>query len=731
MSGFDPDSYIAQKAPPPVDTAIAKPDPVQVQNFDPDQYLDQKGSTPDADSGMQEKYGGLGQMATTGVEQALSGLTLGASKVAETHLLGVKPEDIKGREEANPLTSFGANLVGGVGGAVGLAAMTGGASLLPEGAGLAAKIGVGAGIGSLIGGANQVTDDWSQNKALDAQKIAASAGIGSLFGGLGAAAAEGVSSLANKFSPVAKVAPGLAAEAESAGASSPETLGSISSDGSVGDAPQPPKGVKGVQPTNMDEMADRVDAAKMNGTFKELPQKAVLMDALSREPMENPVNPAQVDSLTNQSTRSLYSARKEMGDALADTLNGHEGLQKAELTAKTEDAIKSLHPESAPTADAVKGGQSVMDAFEDNYHSEKADLGPGFEDIKDVPINGNIKTDTIKSMISAVPKVANMLKVGEDNSIRVRPYLTGMGIDKSTYTAVAQAVKSLENAPNTLDYLRDIRSGLDQNIDVTAQGKGPSQIRALKAALMEQMQDSTGDDGIRELFKRNAVNEAKRLVIEKNFGASVGDKEFGQISRVHPKDILGKIFKDPESVVAAKNILNPDQFKSALSNWLEQNRALQVKDGAFSSNKWTNFLNKNDYTLREAFTEHPDVLQGLKDKATIMRILPDAPSSNPSGSAKTMLQMLKNSNMHNMSWEGMLSTIPKAALSRVHDHFEMQAMNKALAGNAANNSASNSLQNAAAQTSEAIGRKVREVFRPGLAKSVGQAASGQSRKITK
>jgi hypothetical protein len=138
-------------------------------------------------------YGTPIEMAKTAAEQALSGATLGGSKVAETKLFGVKPEDIKGREEENPVLSTVAN----IGGTGAMLWGTGGLGALGEGASLAARVGVSAVEGGLIGGINQATDDWSQDKALDAGKIIASTGIGAALGGLGAGAIEG-----------AKVAPG-------------------------------------------------------------------------------------------------------------------------------------------------------------------------------------------------------------------------------------------------------------------------------------------------------------------------------------------------------------------------------------------------------------------------------------------------------------------------------------------------------------------------------------------
>ena len=164
----------------------------------------------------EDKHGtALEQLKTVG-EGLASGATLGLSKVAETKLLGVKPEDIAGREEANPWESGISQVGGAVAGLLGseeLLAPIKGAQLLGKGAQAGAealglgKVGagiVGAGAeGAAIAGANQATDDWSQNKPLDAGKIAASAGWGLLLGGGGAGLMEGASTI-SKASPVQK-----------------------------------------------------------------------------------------------------------------------------------------------------------------------------------------------------------------------------------------------------------------------------------------------------------------------------------------------------------------------------------------------------------------------------------------------------------------------------------------------------------------------------------------------
>ena len=296
----------------------------------------------------------------------------------------------------------------------------------------------------------------------------------------------------------------------------------------------------GVQPTSMADMEARVAEAHKNGSVPDLPQKDVLADALSRGAMEYPVSPAQLDSIGNQNARNIYQTIRETPGA-GDTIKAYEGIQKNELVNKTEQAIKDLVPGHEPVSDAIKGGKEAIDAFGDQYQTEKNALKPIFEDLRKLPLEGDIKTDSISQMIKAVPKVANMIKIADDN-INVIPYRTHMGIDRSTYNAVKETIESLQESKNDFESLWNIRKGLDQHIDPLAQGQGPSEIRALKAALMDQMQASSPSADVRDAFKRYAINEQERQVIEKNFGAPVGSPEFGAISKVKPEMIGDKIF---------------------------------------------------------------------------------------------------------------------------------------------------------------------------------------------
>lgn len=100
---FDPEAFLAS-SPAPSASATTQ------GGFDPDAFLaepvseSQKADAAQAnEDALQSKYGGVGQQAIAGIEAAGHGLA-GPLATGAERLLGVKPEDIRGREEANPIT---------------------------------------------------------------------------------------------------------------------------------------------------------------------------------------------------------------------------------------------------------------------------------------------------------------------------------------------------------------------------------------------------------------------------------------------------------------------------------------------------------------------------------------------------------------------------------------------------------------------------------------------------
>lgn len=657
MSDFIPDSqFVPDQAAPQMQASKAAPDFIPEGSFTSDE----------------DKYGSLGQQAIAGVEGAARGASLGLSDLAETGLGIASPEDIKGRMEQNPITSGGGQILG----TVGLAGATGGAGLAAEalGGGVAATAGAAALEGGVIGAGNAVSD-YALNDNLTAQNVISDVGVGALLGGGLGLAGNGL----EKLFPAATqgVSKALRSTLGISEAAVPEAT-------AISDVASSAR--TGVQPTTYKDIADRVAAAKADGSSIELPQKDALQDALSRVQLENPVHPLQMESLNDQAARDAYGTYKEMPGKEGDALRGYEALQKKELVNKSDDAIRSLAPGSQLTSDASKGGNIASDAFAEQYQEEKKALGPIFESLKKTPLaEADVLPSIVGKMTDAVPGIAKMFDT-EGADLAIKPYKTAMGIDKSTYTAVKEAVESLRTNPSDFEALQNIRNGLDQNIDVTAQGQGAGQIRALKAAMMDYMQDAvqkvTPDVEVREAFKRYAINEQERKVIEKTFGASVGNNELGILSKVKPEQVGDKIFSNTASVGAAKNILPPEKFNQILGNWLMEAREAATDKGVFSSNKFGSFLRRNQDALKVAFSDNPGALQQLKDINTISRILPDAASVNPSGTAKTLIHQLKGASSLGELAVNTASFLKDKTIGKVQNEIAMANLNNRLAGKA-------------------------------------------------
>lgn len=174
---------------PPFDPNItSSAEPVQRVDNEPTDLYEKPPFDPHLPSTTDrgESESTLGQVKTA-AEQFASGATLGASKVLETKgipALGIPPlttpEAVRAREEANP----GIATLGNIAGTGATLLGTGGLGAAAKGLGLAARVGLAAAESGIIGGVNQATDDWSQNKPLDAQKIAATAGTSALLGPL-------------------------------------------------------------------------------------------------------------------------------------------------------------------------------------------------------------------------------------------------------------------------------------------------------------------------------------------------------------------------------------------------------------------------------------------------------------------------------------------------------------------------------------------------------------------
>lgn len=405
------------------------------------------------------------------------------------------------------------------------------------------------------------------------------------------------------------------------------------------------QGQAGKAPSSMDDMRRMVEEASAIAPLENMPQRAALDEGEKfLADLKFKVHPLQAESLENKAVRREYLAELEMGkSADAKTMSAYEGHQKRELKDVLGKSITGIAPEGTQvTDDAVKGGNRVVEAFTTNYNAEKKALAPDFERFDKAALSRVELPDQIVSKIEeAIPGVSQYMQYVDDKLVLPK-YDATMGFSKKVYGAVRDLVDAANREDLTFGKLRNVRESIRTNyLDSIPKPKDQMQIDRIRKGMMDLLQEhvekTEPDLAVREVFKKYAVNEQNRAIIESIFGGKIGDRvTFGK--QIKPERVLDNLFRDTVTVKAAKAILGSD-FDVALADYMSKHvgEFTDATKNGFSSNKFGSFLRNKDASLAEAFAEKPQVLKRIEAATTRMQILPDAPSANPSGSGFVVL----------------------------------------------------------------------------------------------
>ena len=662
----------------------------------------------------QQKYGeGLAPELTAGAASAARTGTFGLSDVALTKSGLVNPDTLKQLQERNP----GSDILGSVAGiagslalpiesAVGAVAKAGAAvtdaarpvatriaaSLAnPETSPIVAKIlastsevaakTLGSAVeGSVYGLGNAVSENALGDSDLNAENILHNVGYGALFGGalgtvLGTTEAT-YGGLKNTFGK----------DIAEAG-----VRDAITENAALNPTPQIIN-----PPTSLEEIAKHIENAVKEGYNTELPAKARLLetnDILAGD-SQYPSHSLQVQSLSTPVLRDSYKAALENPEnADGQILRTWEAVQKDEGANKLlPKFIQDVSPEAKPISDAVEGGNKAVNMFTTQYQKEQAELKPLFKEFDKTAVSlAADPTAVLNKIDQAIPDAGRYI-IKDPDGYGIAKYDKTMPFSKEVHTELSGLLDSL-NKPEgvTIGDLRNVRESMRDNVNFMTAPRTSSQISSLRKGIMDIIQDEVSKatpynetiEGLnhplkaplndpRELFKRYAQNEESRTVMEQIMGGSISDKAtFAR--EIKPEEVLNRIFGNTVSIKAAKNILGAD-FDHLTSSYLAQ-KVAGVTDAAkngFSSNKFGTFLKQKGPELEEALAQHPEQLQKIRAITDKMRILPDSPSINPSGTAKTTLFQQVHSLGGYLTPEGILS-IPGKIISAAGEHFgEMQ-----------------------------------------------------------
>lgn len=403
-----------------------------------------------------------------------------------------------------------------------------------------------------------------------------------------------------------------------------------------------------VPPRSAAEVAEMVANPPKGLTLEGLPQKAELANAEKFIPDSKfPVHELQYQSMNDPIARRDYKIfLEDSKDVDSANFRQYEAYQKQESKNLLGDTIEKVSPSGNSTTDVVRGGQNFIDAAHAQYSAEKAELKPLFKRFDEAALNKiSYPGELVGKLEEAIPGISDHLSYdGADGAVTLEKYSRKLPLSKEAYTAAKDLIDAVNGEKLTIGEVRNIRESMRDQLNMLSSPRDQMQIGNLRKSLMDFMEDHIAahepDLAVRDTFRRYAINEQNREILERIMGGKIGDRTSFAKS-IKPEDVLDRVFGNTESVKAAKAILG-SSFSDATASYLAKTMEAvtdNTKNG-FSSNKFGSFLRSKNPELATAFAEKPEVLSRIQALTKKMQILPDSPPLNPSQTATTIMQVL-------------------------------------------------------------------------------------------
>lgn len=719
-----------------------------------------------------DEFGGDLNEAKTFLESAAGTASMGLSRHLENHLGLTTPEAQRMRHETNPEAALAGDVAGvagslmfgneatpikalsKIGHGVSEAAFPAASKLAskivnPETSPIISKIlakGGAGGLGSAVEGAafglgQSINEDALGDPNALGEKLISNVGYGFTIGGglgvlLGPIGKFGKSAtqtaLQDEIASTAEASRGLDNPLAGQQSAAPAAEAGISAEASPF--------------TNLPQSLDEVhQAVKDAGPLVrgELPSSSLLRESVDALPdLQFKPHNLQYESLTDQHLRDYYKTYLEGAGDDAKALRDYEGLQKQEGVVKLNSTLEDLSPTRKVNPDPVSAGNKVVDSFVEQYQAEKNELAPAFKEFDKISKGtgadaGNV---ILKLENAGLGLDANkLIQISEDGKFSLEKYAPDLDISKEAHGALKNLVSTLNKEEVTISQLRNVRESMRDTLSFDTAPRVRSQIEGIRKVIMDEMEEriaqSSGDKGLRETFKRFAQNEEKRITLEKILGGSVSDKA-SFLKAIKSEDVLDKIFSNTNTVKAAKELLG-SKLDQISADWLA-NKIAKVTDdakGGFSSNKFASVMKGKAPELVEAFAEKPQVLQRIRALTDYMRILPDSPSVNPSGTAKTLnilervsvLGKVFNPKQAILDFGEHLASKSEAArqkstIEKILAGQDLRAAQMSTDAKIGHYSALAKLERAAQNTTQTIQRAAKSIFSGGV--TAGRAGAG-------
>lgn len=610
-------------------TALPPPDLIPHDKFVPDTAASNTPGAPpeliphDQFVADEDKYGTLGQQAKAGLEGLAQGVAGPLATAAEVGM-GVKPEDIRGREEANPWTH---GIAQGVG-LVGSSALGVGEGAILEGAGQAAKGLIGATKGGFLnqvgpeaikaafeGALFQGGEELSKKFKEDPEQSAGSAmldiGLSSVMSGVFGGT---VGALLNK----SKVAEGLAKTAEPA---------------FVSELDRPAL-----------EAGDFAASIKHADNLKPEARSKILGNLL--------------DNTEKSEAPEIKAAAKRLGaPVLEGMVSNNEWIQKG------EDALIN----GAPTYSGIKRAQLYNDAYNkasgaveealgDPSRYTKAELG----DIMKTSLSEQLRAqnEPIAQMYNMLKETHEAIPLSEKSAPAIARNLEKLQEFKLSPSSpegqlVKRVMAEIGNL-QTVDDVKTYKSILNRSLSPTA-SSGEKRMAAILSDKLTDLEESSIERFAKNEMKTPEAYKRVMGLIDQRQAANAQYKELiTKIKTLSEQLGKGRVYGIQDALHFINEKLTPEEVvqrlgttkDSAFRKFFEKEfpeqhglmqeyqkgalRAQASKSGELSHKVLFNNVNKMEPEIQKSIFA-PAELQKIKDAETYIRSFPK--NFNPGGTS--------------------------------------------------------------------------------------------------
>lgn len=378
--------------------------------------------------------------------------------------------------------------------------------------------------------------------------------------------------------------------------------------------------------------------ANKAGTMPELPTLQELNNAEKvLTDLQYPVSPIQKTMYQDKQSMDMVGALRKAPVKQGKALSDYEMLQKNELNQKLGETIQSLAPDHTPNVLPEESGNALINTVKASYKQTKKDLAPAFEMIQSAPLPpAQSRMASLRMRLgSEISELGdNFVTYGPGGTV-IAPYNRAMGVSPKEYALVKDAVDAVSNPNLSIKQIQAVRESLRNEIAPNEAGyKMVGRLRKVMLDHIGDMVDETIPNAqVKNTFKSWAQNEARRDAVESILGGRL--ESFTNLEKPVAEKVLNNMFADTQNVQIMREALGPKEFAKFTTDYVTQLLARATDKGNLSSQGLSRVMKQKAPVLREAFRGNEAGLQRLQAIVDLMRIVPDAPPANPSGTATT------------------------------------------------------------------------------------------------